>query len=196
VQYLKDNWETCLPVNYCPACRNHDLRMHATYKKYYYDKQIQILRLRCKHCGRTHAIIPSFSLPGTSIGIREAEEFIHRKEKGSSSYAAQKGVFGLKMHESYSYKAQSIFTKYFCRAKALFPSYGNPDSNGLGWIQSVLHQDNELLLTFNIFCLSHKVNAVFCNRVSILLFPARKQGKTSSHNIPALQAYKNRIDSS
>jgi hypothetical protein len=170
--------------------------MHATYKKYYYDKQIQILRLRCKHCGRTHAVIPSFSLPGTSIGIREAEEFIHRKESGSSSYAAKKEVFGPRMHESYAYKAHNIFTKYFYRAKALFPSYGNHNLKSLSWIQSVLHQDNELLLTFNIFCLSHKVNAVFCNRFSILLFTARRQGKKSSHNIPALQAYKDRIDSS
>jgi hypothetical protein len=151
------------------------------------------LRLRCKHCRRTHAIIPSFC---TSIGTKEAEHFIHKKECGSSSYTAKAEAFDRRIHESYAYKAQSIFTKYFCRAKALFPPYGNSDSNGLAWIQSVLHQDNELLLTFNIFCLSHRVNAVFCNRVSILLFTARKKGKTFSHNTPALQTYKDRIDSS
>lgn len=59
------------------------------------------------------------------------------------------------MHESYAYKAPHIFTKYFYRAKALFSSYGDIDLNGLAWLQSVLYQDKDLLVSFNIFCLTH-----------------------------------------
>jgi len=99
------------------------------------------------------------------------------------------------MHENYAYKASRIFTKYFSRAKAIFSSYGDPGLDGLAWIQSVLHQDKNLLVSFNLFCLSHKVNAVFCNRVTIILFKDKLPGKKVSHNIPALQTQKNKIDS-
>jgi len=195
-QYLKDNWSKCITNYYCPACKSIDLKNHAQYIKYYYSKRIQILRLRCKACRRTHAVIPSFSLPGTSIGTAEAEQFIMKKEQGSSTYAAANAFKAKEIDISYPYKASTIFTKYFHRAKALFPSYGKVDLHGLAWIKSVVNQENDLLTAFNLFCLSHGVNAVFCNRASILLFKERKPGNKSSHNIPVSKADKKEINSS
>ena len=196
MQYLKDNWTTCITNCYCPACKSIDLKRHAQYTKYYYSKRIWILRLRCKACRKTHAVIPSFSLPGTSIGTAEAEQFIRKKEQGNSTYAAASAFRAKEIDVSYPYKAGTIFTKYFHRAKALFLSHGRKELHGLEWIKSVVKQNHELLTAFNLFCLSHGVNAVFCNRASILLFKERKPGNKISHNFPVSKADKKGIDSS
>jgi hypothetical protein len=40
------------------------------------------MRVRCKHCRCTHAMIPSFSLPGSSVGTAEAEGYLMERERG------------------------------------------------------------------------------------------------------------------
>lgn len=40
-----------------------------------------ILRLRCRGCGRTHAVIPSWSLPDTSVGTAEVECYLMARER-------------------------------------------------------------------------------------------------------------------
>jgi len=52
--------------------------------KYYYHVQIRILVVKCHNCGTHHAIIPSFSLPGTSLGTKEVEIFYEKCASGSS----------------------------------------------------------------------------------------------------------------
>ena len=69
----------------CPGClKAEHLVYHASYEKYYYDEHIVIVRLLCTQCGITHALIPSFSLPGTSIGTAEAERYLHTRAEGVS----------------------------------------------------------------------------------------------------------------
>ena len=51
----------------CPNCDSLDMERHGYYKRYinisgkrYY---IRILRVRCKVCGHTHAVLPDFIIP-------------------------------------------------------------------------------------------------------------------------------------
>ncbi len=51
----------------CPNCNSSDMERHGYYKRYinisgkkYY---IRILRVRCKICGHTHAVLPDFVIP-------------------------------------------------------------------------------------------------------------------------------------
>lgn len=55
---------------------------HGVYEKYHYQRFIPILRVRCLTCRKTHALIPSFSVPGTSIGMKEVESFIFKRAGG------------------------------------------------------------------------------------------------------------------
>lgn len=60
------HWETI-----CPDCRQSTLHRHGSYKRRLicrYDKIIEICfdRVRCPHCGKTHALIPS-NLIGFSL---------------------------------------------------------------------------------------------------------------------------------
>jgi len=40
--------------------------------------------VKCHNCGTHHAIIPSFSLPGTSLGTKEVEIFYEKRASGST----------------------------------------------------------------------------------------------------------------
>ena len=60
----------------CPACGGTRLGQRSSYQKYLYEQLITILRLRCRGCGRTHAVIPSWSLPDTSVGSAEVERYL------------------------------------------------------------------------------------------------------------------------
>jgi hypothetical protein len=67
----------------CPARQAVGvLKRHACYWKYYCAQPLRILRCICGHCGVTHAVIPSFSLPGTSVGTEEADSYLKLREQG------------------------------------------------------------------------------------------------------------------
>lgn len=64
----------------CPYCNTLDMERHGYYKRYinifgtkYY---IRILRVRCKTCGRTHAVLPDFILPYLHEPIKEMIDII------------------------------------------------------------------------------------------------------------------------
>ena len=82
---LFSDWETIEELQICPACRKMNfLKRFSNYMKYYYQVQIRILVVKCHNCGTHHAIIPSFSLPGTSLGTKEVEIFYEKRASGSS----------------------------------------------------------------------------------------------------------------
>ena len=71
-----DRESSLLEGTRCPACASDRLGYHSSYQKYLYEQLITILRLRCRGCGRTHAAIPSWSLPDTSVGTAEVERYL------------------------------------------------------------------------------------------------------------------------
>ncbi len=48
----------------------------------------QFSAVRCRRCGQTHAVMPSFSLPGTSVGTAEAEGYMLKRHRDASSNEA------------------------------------------------------------------------------------------------------------
>ena len=130
----------------CPACRSMELNPHGSYYKYYYNNPILILRLRCKKCRITHAIIPSFSLPNRSIGTSDLESYLNQLEKGDSKYKAGKIFKKLGVSENYHNLLYGSACKYFTRAKAFFPETSTLEKNGLSWIRSVIGDTDNLIL--------------------------------------------------
>ena len=150
----------------------------------------------CNGCGTTHAVIPCFSLPGTSIGTEEAEEYLHRRAEGMGRGSAGKNLQrrGM-MSEKYPCRLDQMFLVSVDRAKALFPFTGDSRLNGMEWVKSVVEEPARPLYSLNCFCLEHGVNAVCCTRASILVFRARKSGGAFSHNLGTLQRGDQRIHS-
>ena len=102
-------------------CRISELSYHCRYTKYYYQKKIPIIRVTCLSCSRTHALIPEFSLPGTSIGTEEANTYISLRKKGASQINAIYIFTTRGMSEKYGRGFELMIRTASVRAMALFP---------------------------------------------------------------------------
>jgi len=69
----------CKETELCPCCRaGGDCNVHGYYKRYLVDycngmiisKRIRILRLICKTCGHTHAVLPDIIVPYAQYSVR------------------------------------------------------------------------------------------------------------------------------
>jgi len=179
-----DQWAEHLMLLICPACGAEDcLKNHAHYRKYYYLEQIQILRVKCNTCGTTHAIIPSFSLPGTSGGTKEVERYLMSRHEGVGRGTAGRLFQEMGVSERYGLQLDRMFARSVNQAKALFPQAGEPYLMGMEWVRSVVEDPSRPLYSLNCFCLTQGVNAVCFCRASILRFRISKAGVRFSHNL-------------
>ena len=168
---------------------------HSSYEKYLYEQRITIRRLRCHGCGHTHAVIPSWSLPDTSVGTAEVERYLMARERGDSRAVALEELSARGMHAGYGKQLERRLQVIVNRAKALWPQAAAPQLDGLAWIRDACAPRSTAtpLLGLNHFCLDHRVNAICCSRISILLFrqpprPALKRpaAPDSDHRIVSL----------
>ena len=153
------------------------------------------MRVRCKACRITHAIIPSFSLSGTSIGTEEGEKYAQNREKGQSRKEAAQAFEGKKLSDSYPKQFDKMLEVAIIRAKALL-SLENIALRGLKWIKAVVGTEARPLHELNCFCLRHNVNAVCFNRFTILDFRTRKAGSHFSLNNSSIRSGRKWLDSS
>jgi hypothetical protein len=166
----------------CPACGQEGcLHRHGTYHKYHFHQQIAIVRVRCRHCGRTHAIIPCFSLPGSSVGSAEAEGYLIMREQGVGRGRAGVELLRRGMSEGYPKHLERMFATAITRTKALLVGRGEDRLRGLAWVHSVVGHAEHPLVELNRFCLAHGVNGVCFCRASILGFSSRPLHRGASH---------------
>lgn len=158
-------------------------KIHSHYFKYHYNDRIQILVVKCTNCSKYHAIIPSFSLPGTSLGTAETEEFSKNRASGQTWSKAGKRLLDagisfrhLKYIEKMLHRAMKRMTAFF---EDTMPSYAD-----------------DFIYSLNTFCLERGVNAVFCNRVNILQFQKTRAGSIVSNNLSPAPGPGMGIDSS
>jgi hypothetical protein len=114
----------------------HGWACHAWYFKYHQDVHIVIIRVRCLGCRRTHAIIPSFSIPHTSLDTQTVQTYFEHRDAGiSRSKSAQaSGFSGYSL--DFLRGLEKRFTTTVFQAKALYPSWGNPYLSGVAWLAS------------------------------------------------------------
>jgi hypothetical protein len=172
------------------------LRRHAFYRKYYYTHPLMILRCRCNGCRVTHAIIPSFSVPGTSLGTAEAEEYLRRRERGMGRGKASRVFSGEKaMSRNHPAVLDRAFRTAVDRAKAIFSGRGDDRLQGTGWVEALTGQKRQPIAGLNHYCLRHGVNCIALTRFPIHLFPTHRSGTALSHNSGAFRMWKVWVDS-
>ena len=166
----------------CPACgQNGSLHRHGSYHKYHFHQRIAIVRVRCRCCRCTHAMIPSFSLPGSSVGAAEAESYLLAREDGVGRGRASVELLGRGMSEGYPKSLERMFATAITRAKALLVGRGEDRLWGLAWVRSVVGHVEHPLVELNRFCLAHGVNGVCFCRSSILIFSSLPVRRSVSH---------------
>jgi hypothetical protein len=155
----------------CPCCgeRGRMVR-HGVYRKYHYAEQVEILRVRCRGCRVTHAVMPSFSLPDTSIGTREAEEYLKGRAWGLSRAQAGRVLSERGLSSDYPRRLERMLEVAVKRGKALWAQDGEPTLLWLAWMASLCGPSLQPLLAMNRFALERGVNALCFCRSSILLF--------------------------
>jgi hypothetical protein len=168
---------------------------HAVYRKYHFEQQIEILRVRCLSCGVTHAIMPSFSLPNTSIGTEEAEKYLKARASGTSRSRAARCLLERGLSSDYPRRLERRLEVAVTRGKALWPHEGRHDLQGLAWMDSLCGGQARPLLAVNTFALSHGVNALCFCRSSILLFGRTAVWGHVSHKAGTTAAPRAAIDS-
>jgi hypothetical protein len=170
----------------CPCCKTQGkFSRHGKYRKYYYRLLIGILRIRCKACKKTHAIIPTFSVPEGSFGMKETEAYLQARHEGTSRKKAAAPLLELGVSTEYPRFLERKFTTAVQRAKALFPESGDPHRHGYAWVSSWKMESRERLLHINRYGLTRGVNMVFFARSTILLYRHQRSGRRISHNHPS-----------
>ena len=180
---LESCWAELLCDTACPACRAvGEFAGHGWYTKYFYAPRIRILRVRCRRCRVTHALMPRFSLPGTSIGTAEAEKYLLARAEGlgrggASAVSEHRGV-----SSRYAKQLDRMFATAVARAKALFPEAAEVRLPAMEWVYTVVGSKAAPLWSLNRFCLAHQYNCICFARASIIRFAPRSARTASSHN--------------
>ena len=172
------------------------LKKHARYAKYYYTETIWILRCICTVCGVTHAVIPEFSLPGTTIGTEEAETYIKRREQGLGRQRASQVFSGEKaMSVNHPAALDRAFRVAVDRSKAIFSEKADIRLSGCAWIEALTGSKERPMVSLNQYCLEHRVNGICLTRFSIHLFPEHTARSRVPHDNGFRHRFKLIIDS-
>jgi len=147
------------------------------YPKYYYQKSIPIIRVECLSCGSTHALIPEFSLPGTSIGTAEANEYMYCRQNGVSQKTASE-IFTTKgMSQRYGIRFEKRMMAARHKAMALFSDKKNILHNPLLLFNSRDESTLPAIQLVNYQFLKAGYNPLFFSRRNILRVRENKLGK-------------------
>jgi hypothetical protein len=195
--WIEANWPTVVSASPCPCCGDvGGMRRHAAYLKYHYESLVEILRVRCGNCNVTHAIMPSFSLPCTSVGTAEVEVFLKARASGMSRSQAARDLMERGLSPDYPRRLEAHLEVAVTRGKALWPGEGVESLRGLAWMASICAEAAERpLLAMNLFALHRGVNALCFCRSSILLFGRTVVRGGVSHEKGTAVARRSSIDS-
>ena len=167
----------------CPICDSH-LKYHATYDKKLYEKVIDIHRVMCLNteCKRTHAIIPSFSVPGCSIGTKELNHFIKAIDRGETVEEAGQCFIDAGMSPDYS---ESIHKRLKCYRSRIETIFAPVTFLFACYSQLILHLTNnnvDPVKELHNLCSRNRFNPVLFSRINILAFPDNNSIYRFSHN--------------
>jgi hypothetical protein len=126
--------------------------------------------------------MPSFSLPGTSIGTEEVEAYLSAREKGVGRGSAIKVLVDHGLSQRHGKRLERMLSVAVGRAKALVPQAADYRLSGLAWIRAAVGSGERPLWSLNRFSLAHRYNCLCFCRASILAFPPASAGRAVSHN--------------
>jgi len=126
--------------------------------------------------------MPAFSLPGTSIGTEEAEEYLLARAQGTGRTTASAILRGVSVSDRYPKQLDRMFFKAVAQAKALFAESVDLQPAPMEWVQSLVGEEERPLWSLNRYCLAQGYNCICFCRASIIRFSSATAGSVSSHN--------------
>lgn len=126
--------------------------------------------------------MPSFSLPGTSIGTEEAEAYLFAREEGVGRGRAQRQLEALGVGGEYGKRLERMLAVAVSRGKALWTDPEANERSGLAWIATLTGSIERPLWSLNRLSLERGCNCLCFCRASILRFRSRSASTRGSHN--------------
>lgn len=126
--------------------------------------------------------MPAFSLPGTSIGTEEAEEYLLARAEGTGRTTASAKLKCFGVGDRYPKQLDRMFFKAVAQAKALFAESDCLHPTPMEWVQSLVGKGERPLWSLNRYCLAHGYNCICFCRASIIKFSSATAGSRASHN--------------
>jgi hypothetical protein len=168
---IESGWADLVDSQPCPACGAQGrFGKHARYQKYHFAQRIDIQRVICHACETTHAMIPRFSVPDTSLGTEEAERSLLARAAGDSRRVAGRPLVEQGMEGRSGRRLEEMLDTAVSRAKAIWPQAAELSLQGLAWVSAVCGRAEHPILDFNRWALEQRVNAICFCRCSILFF--------------------------
>jgi hypothetical protein len=131
----------------------------------------------------THAMIPRFSVPGTSLGMEEAESCLVARMNGASRAMAGRALMEQGMESRIGKRLEKMIGTAVAQAKAIWPAAAENTLQGLGWVGAVCGRVDHPILDMNRWALDHGVNAICFCRSSILFFRHCNAARVASHTL-------------
>lgn len=169
----------------CPCCGGK-LKYHGRYWKNYYAQKIQIIRGRCTSCLSTHALIPSFSVPGMSVGMAELNSFLLARYRGTNLSEAGQCFIDAGCGADYPEFIHRRMKLLTARLKVIFP---NTLPSGIcypnAFVQLAGEESETPVTDINAMCLLQGYNPVCFSRHNILTLREYKPPDDFSHDRPS-----------
>lgn len=166
----------------CPVCGSL-VKYHGTYEKKLYNQTISIHQVMCqnKNCKKTHAIIPSFSVPGCSIGTKELELFLKARSEGKIIGEAGQCFIDRGMSADYPESIHKRLNKYFPRIQLIFSDF-IPSCHTYIEAIRIITKGTYSIFMISELCKKRLFNPVLFSRTNILVFPKFKVATPISYN--------------
>jgi hypothetical protein len=176
---VESSWRTLVRRLRCCWCATQgSFVRHGSYEKYLYDELIPILRVRCRGCGRTHSLIPCFSVPGSSVGSAELHRYLCRRAAGVSRSTASQQLVNRGLNEGYGRRLDRRLAIVVAQGKALWPGAADLRARGLAWIISLVGATDEPVVELNRYALEHGVNGLWYSRRPVSVRRRRSVGSS------------------
>lgn len=148
--------------------------------------------MRCESCAVTHAIIPSFSVPGRSIGTNAVDSFLDQLQKGNSQ--KQSGICFIENGMNADYYKSLLKSLHISslQLSAILCAFGLETSTCL----SPLGLPLKKITILNRISLALGFNAIYFSRRSILSYDSKRKGKAISLNMHSTVLKLQKLDSS
>jgi hypothetical protein len=179
----------------CPESRtSNQWRYHGQYNKYHRSEILTNLRVSCCCSKKTHAIMPSFSLPHSSLDVDDLDSYLLARAKEASRREAVTAVPGM---ANYTYRTLIRLEQRNLERNAQLRSLLTESVPASRKCQelSYLVQSGFSLSSMNRYCLTHYGRGWFCGNLRWL---GRKTntGMGFSHNLQNTLTLSDPIDSS
>lgn len=157
---------------------------------------IAIIRVRCIFCRHTHAIMPCFSVPWTSLDSAELETWFSRRATGKSRLQAAEGLSAALDWYRTGLRVERSLDRLMPVIKAVLQAMVDHRMERYTALKAMAGTDGNVIAGINRRCLAASSVPLCFARIGDLVFARRNAGSRISHDLVSTNPGRRSPDSS